>query len=141
MPLRRLRPADGVCVLLSGLALVAGLALWPRLPDTLATHFTASGTPDATMPKAIGVVAIPAVMLLTLAVMNGAARVDPPSSPLLFPFVKVATTAFLAAVHGVVLAWNLGVRWPMDYVLPASLLFGAVMVGVGLAAEYGFRPF
>jgi uncharacterized membrane protein len=139
--LRRPSLADWICVLLTGFALVTSLAVWPELPDSLATHFTSGGTPDATMPKAIGVVAIPAVMLLTVGIMNGAARIDPPSSPLLFPVFKVVTTAFLGGVHVVVLAWNIGIRWPMDYVLPASLLFGAVMVGIGLAAEYRWGPF
>ncbi|WP_277542159.1 DUF1648 domain-containing protein [Haloarcula laminariae] len=127
--------ADGLAVGLVALAVLAGVALWPRLPAEVAIHFSASGAPDNYVPKAVGVAGLPAVMLATVIVMRAAMGADPPSDPQTGPVVVLATTAFLGVVHVLVLAWNAGYAVPLDGLLPGSLVFAALLVGYTLWRE------
>jgi len=121
--------ADGLAVGIVALTALAGLALWPQLPAEVAIHFSASGTPDNYVSKAVGVFLLPAIMLAMLFVLNASMAVDPPSHPQTGPVITVATTAFLGAVHVFVLAWNAGYPVPLDGLLVGSLAFGALLVG------------
>lgn len=118
---------DGLAVALVALTTLAGVALWPRLPAEVAIHFSASGTPDNYVARAVGVFLLPAVMLGTLVVVRVALRVDPPSDPMTGPVVTLATRGFLSAVHLVVLGWNVGYSVPMDGLLVGSLVWAALI--------------
>ena len=127
--------ADSLAVGITLLSALLGIALWPQLPAEVAIHFSASGTPDNYVSKALGVTLLPAIMLATLLVLHVSMAVDPPSDPRTGPVITVATTAFLGVVHVVVLAWNAGYPVPLDGLLVGSLLFGAVLVGYTLWRE------
>jgi hypothetical protein len=60
-------------------------------------------------------------MVLTLLVLWGAARLDPPASRRAYGAVVWSTMVLLGAVQAYVLAWNLGYRLPV------------ALVGVGVA--------
>ncbi|MFA1611154.1 DUF1648 domain-containing protein [Halobellus rubicundus] len=99
-------------------AAVVGIALLPSLPDRIAVHFGAGGSPDNYLSAPLGVVLVPAIGLVTLAAVRGLLPlgndVPPP------PWFGLALAGFLAYVHGVVLAWNLGYRVNVTLlVLPA----------------------
>ena len=121
--------SDGLAAGIVGLSVLAGVALWPQLPAQVAIHFSASGTPDNYVSKAVGVVLLPALMLAMVLVLRVAMAADPPSHPQTGPVVVLATTAFLGVVHVVVLAWNVGYPVPLDGLLVGSLVFAAVLVG------------
>jgi uncharacterized membrane protein len=121
--------SDGLAAGIVGLSALAGVALWPQLPAQVAIHFSASGTPDNYVSKAVGVVLLPALMLAMVLVLRVAMAADPPSHPQTGPVVVLATTAFLGVVHVVVLAWNVGYPVPLDGLLVGSLVFAAVLVG------------
>ncbi|WP_324665421.1 DUF1648 domain-containing protein [Haloarcula sediminis] len=121
--------SDSLAAGISLLAALLGVALWPQLPGEVAIHFSASGTPDNYVPKAVGVVLLPALMLVTQLVLKGAMAVDPPSHPQTGPVITVATTGFLGLVHAFVLAWNAGYPVPLDGLLVVSLVFAALLVG------------
>ncbi|NHN63333.1 DUF1648 domain-containing protein [Haloarcula sp. JP-Z28] len=125
--------ASGVII---GLTTIAGLTVWSRLPAEIAIHFSASGTPDTYVSKPVGAVLMAVLMLATLLVLKGAFRYDPPDAPQVAATITVATMAFMGAVHGLVLAWNLGYPVPFDLVLIGSLVWAVVMVAYALKAEY-----
>ena len=134
---RSLTRLDAITGGLALLTALAGLAVYPRLPAEMAIHFSASGQPDNFAPKAVAVVAIPVVMLLTHVVMQWAVQVDPPADPRTMTGITVATMLLLAAVQGLVLAWNLGYAVPFDIVLVGILLWGALVAGYAIVREYG----
>jgi len=113
---------DWVSLALIAATLLAGLALWGRLPAEMAIHFSASGEPDDFVSKPVAILSLPALMLATLLFVEGAGRVDPPEDPSVLGVVTVATMALLAAVQGLLFAWNLGYEIP----------FGLFMAGVGV---------
>ncbi|QPV61274.1 DUF1648 domain-containing protein [Halosimplex litoreum] len=118
----RLDRSDWLSLSLIAGTLLAGLALWDRLPAELAIHFSASGEPDGFASKPVAVVSLPALMAATLLFVEGAGRVDPPEDPSVLGFVTVATMALLAAVQGYIFAENLGHTVP----------FGLFMLGIGV---------
>ena len=120
---------DTLAAVAVALTALAGVALWPRLPAEVAIHFSASGTPDNYVPKAVGVVLLPAIMLVTLAVLRIALQADPPAHPQTGPVVVLATTGFLGVVHLLVLGWNAGYAVPPDGLLALSLGFAALLTG------------
>ncbi|WP_276249574.1 DUF1648 domain-containing protein [Haloarcula rara] len=121
--------SDSLAAGITILAALFGIALWPRLPAEVAIHFSATGTPNDYVPKAIGVALLPAIMLITQLVLTVGTAVDPPSHPQTGPAITVATTGFLALVHVLVLAWNAGYSVPLEGLLVASLVFAALLVG------------
>ncbi|WP_435185245.1 DUF1648 domain-containing protein [Halobellus sp. EA9] len=99
-------------------AAVVGIALLPSLPDRIAVHFGAGGSPDDYLSATLGVVLVPAIGLVALAAVRGLVSLgnDVPAPP----WFGLALAGFLAYVHGVVLAWNLGYRINVTLlVLPA----------------------
>jgi len=117
------------------LTALAGVALWPQLPAEVAIHFSASGTPDNYVPKAVGVFLLPAIMLGTLVVVRVSLRVDPPSNPTTGPVVTLATMVFLSAIHLLVLAWNAGYPVRIDGILLGSLVWAALLVAYVVRKE------
>ena len=101
-------------------ATVAGLLAYPSLPERMAVHFGLGGQPDGYAPRLFGVLVVPVLGLVVLEVMQRASTTaDPIPSTFLF-----ALAAFLAYVHGVVLAWNLGYRFNVLYaILPVTGVF------------------
>lgn len=124
---------------LIALAVLVSVTLWPRLPADVAIHFSATGTPDSYVSKPIGVALLPVVMVLTLGVMRWAMRHDPPADPQVPAVVTVATMGLLAALHVLVLGWNLGYPVPYDLVLVGSLVWAAGLCGYAVHREG--RPF
>ncbi|SFR43258.1 DUF1648 domain-containing protein [Halogeometricum limi] len=101
-------------------ATVAGLLAYPSLPERMAVHFGVGGQPDGYAPRLFGVLVVPVVGLVVLGVMQ---QVSTPADPIPDAFL-LALAAFLAYVHGVVLAWNLGYRFNVLYaILPVTGVF------------------
>ncbi|KOX93443.1 hypothetical protein AMS69_05820 [Haloarcula rubripromontorii] len=128
--------ADIVSGVIIALTALAGVAVWSRLPAEVAIHFSASGRPDNYVSKPVGVVLMPALMIATLVVLKWTFRYDPPDVPHVAATVTVATMAFMGAIHGLVLAWNLGYPVPFDLVLVGSLVWAAFVVGYAVKTEY-----
>lgn len=126
---------DAVDAGLIALATAAGLGLWARLPPEMAIHFSASGAPDTHVPRAVGVFLVPAVMITTLGIVRGVARVDPPDDERVFAVVSTGTIALLGAVHLFVLAWNLGYRGPPTAVAAAVVLVSFGLVGYAVVRK------
>jgi uncharacterized membrane protein len=126
---------DCLATALLVLATLAGVALWPQLPAEVAIHFSASGTPDNYVPKAVGVLMLPAIMLGTLAVLRLSLHFDPPSDPMTGPVVTVATMGFLGAIHLLVLGWNAGYPVPLDGLIVGSLVWAALITAYVIRTE------
>ncbi|WP_135365232.1 DUF1648 domain-containing protein [Halosimplex halophilum] len=126
---------DWLSLALVAATLVAGLALWGRLPAEMAVHFSASGEPDNFASKPVAVLSLPALMLATMLVMEWAGRVDPPEDPSVLGVVTVATMALMAAVQGLLFAWNLGYEVPFELFVAGVGVWVVVVVGYTVARE------
>ena len=61
--LKRNKKTIILTALITALPMLLGLVLWSRLPDTIATHFDAHGTPDGWSSKAFAVFGLPAFLV------------------------------------------------------------------------------
>ena len=123
---------DALSVALLVGAALAGLALLPSLPGRIAVHFGSGGAPDGYLAAPLGVVLVPVIGLLALGAVRGVVPLgrDVPAPS----WFGLALAAFLAYVHGVVLAWNLGLAVNVTlFVLPAV----AVVVVLAFAIDRG----
>ncbi|MFB6201553.1 MAG: DUF1648 domain-containing protein [Halorhabdus sp.] len=125
--------------LLSGalilLAAGIGLLAWSRLPAEMAIHFSAGGTPDSFVPRSVGVSLVPALMVLTTGVLRGAMALDPSEDPRVPAVVDVSTLTFMATLHLLVVAWNLGYGAPFELVFVGALVWSGAMVAYALWAD------
>jgi uncharacterized membrane protein len=124
---------------LVGVAAAASAFALPDLPTRVAIHFDASGTPNDYASPAFAVAFVPAVMLCLLALFEGLVRVDPlrenlRESETVYDAIVVVTLAFLALMHGLVLASNLGYAVPIDDA--TYLAVGLLYVGLGVGVRY-----
>lgn len=128
----RTKPAAALSAGIVVAMFAASFALGPRLPETMVTHWNAAGTPDGTMPKFWGQVTLPAITAGVLAMTFLAPKIDPKRKNIesfrgVYNDFVVVLTAFLALVHGVALAINLGYDVSIN-----AVIYG----GVGLLFVY-----
>ncbi|NHN40999.1 DUF1648 domain-containing protein [Halorubellus sp. JP-L1] len=114
-------------LVLVAVAAVASVLALPDLPERTAIHWGPGGSPDDFASPAFAAAFVPALMVVVLALFEGLPRVDPLKENFeefagVYDALVLATLGFLAGVHGLVLAFNLGYGVPMDV---------AVAVGVG----------
>ncbi len=117
-------------------ALALGFSIWafPRLPESVATHFNFKGEPDGYSSRMFGAFMIPGIMLALRVIAQVFPRIDP-KSPNYERFLGTywllinSILWFLAATHIVVLGYALG--WPVSVqrVMPVGI--GALFIVIG----------
>lgn len=111
--------------------LVVGLALYPQLPASVATHFNASGQPNGYMSKWQAVLFMPGVMLLMMGLWFVMYRIDPKRAeyPKFWPtyrFLGGLITLFLGLIQVWILLHGIGAVGSSGRV--AMILVGAVIL-------------
>jgi uncharacterized membrane protein len=112
------------------LSVVAGLAVWPQLPAEMAIHFDGASDPNGYVSKTVGVFLAPAIgigaILFSRAAVSADSTTDPQTAARSILFVGLV----IAYVQGLVLAWNLGMRFDMTTAIVP------VLVGAGILVAY-----
>ncbi len=128
------------------LPMAAGLLLWNRLPDTMATHWGINGEPDGYSSKAFAVIGLPLFLAVLhgvciWATMSGKARVRvgaqllnyakaaQPISPKMAQLTLMICPAVSLLCGGITLSHALGT--PMDVSRIMALFIGALFTLVG----------
>ncbi|AXG10541.1 SdpI family protein [Haloplanus rubicundus] len=128
-----------VFVVISGA--VSALAA-PELPTRMATHWNAAGQPDGTMPKAAALAFLPAMTAVLLVVFALVPRIDPLRENIaafrpVYDWFVVVFTAFMAVIHGGVIAFNLG--YEFDFTLLVLAAVSGLFYYVGVVLEHAER--
>lgn len=94
-------------------AIIAGLLLWDRLPEQMASHWNVNDQVDGYMSKFWGVFMLPLITLGMLALFLVIPSIDPLKANIaqfreVFNVFIVLIVAFMIYIHGLTLAWNLG---------------------------------
>lgn len=123
-------------IVLVGVAAAASAFALPDLPERTAIHFGPGGTPDSYTSPLFAAAFVPALMLALLGLFEGVVRVDPLRENLresegVYDALVLGTLAFLAFVHGLVLAFNLGYDVPITDA--AFVAVGVLYVALGAA--------
>ena len=114
----------------------------PELPARMATHWNTAGQPDGTMPKTAALALLPAMTAGLLVLFALVPRIDPlreniASFRLMYDWFVVVFTAFMAVIHGGVIAFNLG--YEFDFTLLGLAAVTGLFYYVGVLLEHAER--
>jgi len=123
--------AGGGIVVLTALA--SALAA-PELPAEVAVHFDTAGDPDGYADRSVGLVAMPLTAAALVALFGAVPRIDPLGENVAefrsaYDALAVGTVALVAYVHGLVLAYNLGVAFDVTVAVAPAVAAMYYLVG------------
>jgi len=118
-----------VVLTLIAVATLAGLLLWNRLPDQMASHWNVNDQVDGTMPKFWGVFLLPLITLGIVVLFLAVPSLDPLKANIAqfresFNLFIVLMVAFMLYIYGLSLAWSLGYT--------SFRMSGAMLPAIGL---------
>jgi len=126
-------------------ATLAGLLLWDKLPDQMASHWNENDQVDGTMSKVWGVFLMPLVTVGMLALFLVIPSIDPLKANITkfrgaFNLFIALMIAFMIYVHGLTLAWSLGYQ---NFKMSMAMLpfVGLLFVFIGYMMKQAKRNF
>jgi uncharacterized membrane protein len=125
--------------------LLAGVFLWNQLPDQMASHWNEQDQVDGYVGKFWGAFMVPLMMIGLTLLFLAIPSIDPLKKNIadfrgLFNLFIVLFNGFMAYVHGLTLAWNLGnTGFRMSTLLLPAL--GLLFILVGLVTRKAKRNY
>lgn len=124
-----------ITLFLIAASIVAGILLWNRLPEQVASHWNINDQVDDTMPKFWGVFLMPLVTTGMLLLFLVVPSIDPLKANIAqfreaFNLFIVLIIAFMLYIHGLTLAWGLGYQ---NFKMSAAMLplMGVLFIAIG----------
>jgi uncharacterized membrane protein len=126
-------------------AILAGLLLWDRMPEQMASHWNVDDQVDGYMPKFWGLFLMPLVTLGMLALFLVIPSIDPLKANIAqfreaFNLFIAAIIGFMLYIHGLTLAWSLGYQ---NFKMSAAMLpfMGALFIAAGFMLRKAKRNY
>jgi uncharacterized membrane protein len=123
---------------------VLGAALYPRMPELMASHWNSQGEADGTISRIWGVFLFPLIALGITLLLLAIPRIDPLRSNIqkfrsyYYGFI-IAFLAYFLYVYALTLIWNLGYKFDFtQMIIPA---IGVLMFGIGVLLGKAKRNF
>jgi uncharacterized membrane protein len=122
-----------VIFVLFALSVAIGLAVYPRMPEQVVTHWNSQGQPNGYMPRFWGVFFMPIIMIAIAALMYFLPFIDPLRSNVsafrsTYNLIIAFMAAFLFYIGLLSLVWNLGFTFPLERMMvPAFALLSYAM--------------
>lgn len=115
-------------------AFVASAVVFPRLPETMPTHFDMSGQPNGWSTRLFGAWVVPLFLLFMWGLVRVLPAIDPRGSNYAkfggaFEGIIVSIMLFMLGIHIVVLRASLGHPVAMQHVLPVGI--GVLFIVIG----------
>jgi len=126
-------------------ATLAGVLLWNRLPDQMASHWGVNDQVNGTMSKFWGVFLMPLITLAMLILFLLVPSIDPLKANIaqfrqIFNLFIVLIVAFMVYIYGLTLAWNLGyTHFNMSRAMLPAL--GLLFIFIGFMLRQAKRNF
>ena len=134
-----------IVLIMIAAATLAGLLLWSRLPDQVASHWNVNDQVDGYMSKFWGVFLLPLITLGMFLLFLAVPSIDPMKANIAqfreaFNLFIVLMVGFMLYLYGLTLAWNLGsTHFRMSgAMLPA---IGLLIIFVGFLMRQAKRNF
>jgi uncharacterized membrane protein len=135
----------GIVLILLLVSVFAGVLLWNRLPDPMASHWDVNDQVNGTMPRFWGVFLTPLISLGMFLLFLLIPAIDPLKTNIAkfrdaFNLFIVFMVLFLVYVQGLTLAWNLGFT---NFRMSTSLMpaLGLLFIMVGFMIRKAKRNF
>lgn len=126
-------------------ATLAGLLLWNRLPDQMASHWNANDQVNGYMTKFWGVFILPLITLGMFVLFLVIPAIDPLKANIVqfreaFNLFIVLMVAFMVYIYGLTLAWNLGYT---SFKMSGAMLpaLGLLFIFIGFMLRQAKRNF
>lgn len=124
---------------------IAGVSLWNRLPDQMASHWNINDQVDGYMPKFWGVFMLPLITLGMFILFLVVPSIDPLKANIAqfreaFNLFIILIVAFMVYIYGLTLAWSLGYT---SFRMSGALLpaIGLLFVFIGFMLRQAKRNF
>ena len=134
-----------VVLLMIVVATLAGLLLWNRLPEQMASHWNINDQVDGYMPKFWGVFMVPLITLGMFVLFLVIPSIDPLKANIAqfreaFNLFIVLMVAFMLYIYGLTLAWSLGYT---GFRMSSSMLpaIGLLFIFIGFMLRQAKRNF
>ena len=114
------------------LPILAGVILWDKLPETMATHFGTRSDADGFSGKAFAVFGLPFILLGVHLLAAFVTAADPRKkniSPKMYSLVLWLIPIISVIMNAVIYAWNLGYQIRVTYIV--QLLLGVSFIIIG----------
>jgi len=134
-----------IVLLLITIGILAGLLLWNKLPDQMASHWDINDQVNGYMPKFWGVFMMPLVTLGLFVLFLVVPAIDPLKANIAqfreaFNLFIVLIVAFMLYIHALTLAWSLG---HTNFKMSTSMLpaMGLLFIFIGFMLRKAKRNF
>jgi uncharacterized membrane protein len=134
-----------IVLILIAAATLAGLLLWNRLPDQMASHWNIHDQVDGYMPKFWGVFLLPLITLGMFALFLAVPAMDPMKANIAqfreaFNLFIVLIVGFMIYLYGLTLAWSLGYT---NFRMSGAMLpaIGLLFIFIGFVMREAKRNF
>ncbi len=124
------------------LSLVVGVYFYPKMPERMVSHWSAGGEPNGYLPKILGVLLVPSILVLLLLLCAVIPKIDPLNKNIqkfreYYDGFFVLLFVFLLLVHSQMILWNAGIEVSFSLTLP--VLFGILFFYIGILLEKAKR--
>jgi immunity protein, SdpI family len=118
----------------AALAVAASIWAYPRLPPTMATHWSLNGTPDGFSSRTWALAIVPIMLVFMTVMFNVLPKVDPRRENYAkflssYWLIANAVIVFLLIAHALVIASGLGFSVKIDRLMPLGI--GLLFVFLG----------
>jgi len=134
-----------VVLILIAAATLAGILLWNRLPDQMASHWNVNDQVDGFMPRFWGVFLLPLITLGLFTLFLVIPAIDPLKANIAqfreaFNLFIVLMVGFMLYIHGLSLAWSLGYT---GFKMSSAMLpaIGLLFIFIGFMLRQAKRNF
>lgn len=115
-------------------SIIITAVVFPRLPETIPTHWNLAGQVDGTSGRAWGAWAMPVLLVLTWGMLRWLPAIDPRGQNYsrfasAFEGIMVLVMLFVFAAHVVILGAALGLPVSIDRLAPIGM--GLLLMGIG----------
>ncbi len=142
----RSRRIFALCIIVA--AAIASVLAYPHLPALIASHWDVNGRPNGVLPRLWGVALVPLIMTGFVLLFALLIRIDPrikqqkDHGPL--EWLVIDLLLFLAYVHALTLAYNLGwhadtTYWIMPGIAALYIAFGMILGRLPPSWFFGIR--
>ncbi len=134
-----------IVLALIAISILAGVLLWDRLPEQMASHWNAIDEVNGYIPKFWGVFLMPLVTLGMFVMFLVIPGIDPLKANIaqfrdVFNIFIALIVAFMLYIHGLTLAWSLGYQ---NFKMSAAMLpfMGVLFIAIGYMLKKAKRNF
>jgi len=132
-----MRKTNIIILIIVLVSFVAGIYLYPKMPDQMASHWNAQGEVDGYLSKCWGLFLMPIVTLAIFLLFLLIPVIDPLKKNIekfrnYFDGFILLLVIFLLYIHSLSISWNLGYRFDMTQTIIPAIAILIFFIGIVL---------